>query len=393
MMKRLAVLLLAALPALGQSIDPLRNVSGTAANPGASTTLPWVTSAFGGWTFFHGFTAHVTNTTEIGPDERRNEVFSTNWFAAGLRRNIGDRAFLILRGRVSAEPFTIPEDEGYPQMLQYVSADGGGPLVDRMRPQDFFGEAAVHAGIRLGGSSMVHVYAAAVGDPAFGPPPFALRSSGLDFAEAPFSYDIAETTHDATSVITAGFDTRLIGIEGSVFHEAVTLGDHTEVDDGDIDSSSVRVTLRPTETISIQASRATLGEDLAEREVSSASISFGTNNVAATALWARREREGAPTETAYGFEITARGTRNTIMGRAEWVGRPIGFPEIDAAAVGTEQTTHFAVGYLFDFISGPRLRAGVGVNIDYHTQSHELPGRYGHKPQTIYAFVRLRNGG
>ncbi len=389
MMKRLALLaLLAALPVLAQSTDPLRNVSGTAANPGPKA--PWVTSG-GAWTFFHGFSAHVTHVTETGPEEQRNETFSTNWLTAGVRRDFG-RGFVLLRGRVSLEPVTIADNEGYPQMLQYVSAEGGGPVIDRMRPQDFLGEAALHAGFRFGGSTLLHVYAAAVGDPAFGPPPSALRSSGVDFAEAPFSYDIAEITHDATSIITAGLKTRLIGIEGSVFHEAVTFDDHTEIDDGDIDSSAVRLTLTPSESFSVQVSRATLGEDLAEREVSSASVSFGTEYVAATALWNRREREGAPTETAYGFEITARGGRNTFMGRAEWVDRPIGFPEIDLSEVGTEQTTHFAVGYIFDFLSGPRLRAGAGVNIDYHTQSHELPERYGHKPQTIYAFVRIRSG-
>src|SRR5688500_19581342 len=51
-----------------------------------------------------------------------------------------------------------------------------------------------------------------------------------------------------------------------------------------------------------------------------------------------------------------------------------------STATATEQTTHFAVGYIFDFLRSPRLRAGAGVSADYHTQSHELPPRYGHKP-------------
>jgi hypothetical protein len=81
------------------------------------------------------------------------------------------------------------------------------------------------------------------------------------------------------------------------------------------------------------------------------------------------------------------------MGRAEWVDRPAGFPEVlPTGTFGTEQTTHFAVGYIFDIIAGARFRAGAGVNIDYHTQSHELPAVYGHKPQSIYAFVRLKGG-
>ena len=369
--------------------DPLRDVSGTTAHPGA---VPWVTSGSGPWTIFHGFSAHLTYVSETGPAEQRNETFSTNWITIGAQRLVGSRGFVLVRGRVSLEPMTIADNDGYPQMLQFVSAESGGnPLVDRMRPQDLIGEAALHAGWRPSESTLIHVYAAAVGDPAFGAAPFALRASGSDFASAPFAYDIQEPVHDSTKVLTAGFSTRLLSVDGSVFHDAVTFGDHTEIDNGDIDSSSVRLTFTPTQNLAIQVSRAMLGEDLAEREVSSASLTYGTELVVATALWSRRERDDEPSQTAYGFEVMLRGGRNTVMGRAEWVDRPEGFPDV-VSSLATEQTTHFAVGYIFDFIARDRFRAGAGVNIDYHTQSHELPARYGHKPQAIYAFVRVKSG-
>ena len=385
-----ALLLSTALSA--QSLDPLRNITGTTANPGS--TSPWVLSQTGGWTFFHGFNAHVTYVNEVGPEEPRNEVFSTNWFAAGAQRTFGDRAFLLARGRVSLEPYTMPADAGYPQVLQYVTAEGGGPLIDTMRPQDLFGEAAVQFGYRPTRSTLAHVYGALVGTPALGPAPFGLRSSAIDFAAAPFAYDIQETYHDSTSVVTAGFATRWIGIEGSVFADTVTTGDHTELADGDIDSRSLRLTLTPSPNVSIQVSRGQLGEDLAEREVSSASVSFGGPSLAVTALWTQREyaEEIRASETAYGFEVALRGGRHTLMGRAEWVDRPAGFPELPLGA-GTEQTAHLAVGYLFDFIAGNRYRAGIGVNIDYHTQTHDIEHLYGHKPQSIYTFLRFRTAG
>jgi hypothetical protein len=388
MTKRLWVaLFFLALPAFAQ--DPLRNVSGTTPNPGG---VPWVTSGSGGWTFFHGFNAHVTYVSETGPEEQRNEAFSTNWIALGAQRTIGSRGFILVRGRASLEPYTIADNNGYPQMLQYVSAESGGPLVDRMRPQDLIGEAALHAGFRLSGSSTLSVYAAFVGDPALGTAPFALRASGSDLGEAPFGYDIQEPFHDATSVVTLAFASRFLTLEGSRFHEAVTFGDHTEIDNGDIDSSSARITITPSPNLALQISRGTLGEDAAERKISTASLAYGTGNAAATALWTRREREGEPAETAYGFELAFHGGRNTLTGRAEWVDRPDGFPDVLTPSATLEQTTHFAVGYIFDFISADRFRAGAGVNIDYHTQSHELPPRYGHKPQAIYAFVRLKSG-
>ena len=392
MMKSLAFTLILTTSAFAQGLDPLRNVSGTTANPGTESL--WIRSepTAGGWTFFHGFDAHVTYVSETGPEEQRNEVFSTNWFGAGAHINLGNRGFALVRGRVSLEPYTLPEDEGYPQILQYVSPEGGGePTIDRMRAHDLIGEAAVQVGWRPTQSTLLSVYGALVGDPALGTAPSALRASGSDFAEAPFSYDIQELHHDSTSVVTAGFATRWLSVEGSVFHDAVTFGDHTDMDDGDIDSRSARVTLMPSQAVSIQFSRGELGEDDFQRDITSASFTYATQFVGATAMWTRREHasELRPSETAYGFELALRGTRNSFIGRAEWVDRPLGFPEHPDVRA-TEQTTHLTAGYIFDFITTNRYRAGVGVNIDYHTQSHELEERYGHKPQSIYAFARFK---
>ncbi|HKR64974.1 MAG TPA: hypothetical protein VJZ00_14670 [Thermoanaerobaculia bacterium] len=392
MKTRLLVLsLLLSSAALAQGIDPWRSLSGTAGNPG--TTSPWVRTGAGGWTFFHALDAHLTYVSESGPEEQRNEAFSTNWLAAGLLREFGDKGFALVRGRVSLEPYTIADNDGYPQMLQYVSPEAGGVLVDRMRPHDLIGEAAVQVGWRPTRSTMLSVYAAAVGDPALGAPPAEMRASGIDFAEVPFAYDVQELTHDSTSVITASFATRLITLEGSVFHDAVTTGDHTEIDSGDIDSRSFRITLTPGSNIAIQASRAELGEDPVQHTVSTASVTFGSPNVAVTALWTQRENETRDTETAYGFEAALRGARNTFMGRVERVDRPFGFPDLPLPQrpVAVEPSTHFAIGYIFDFIAGSHYRAGAGVNIDYHTQAHDLPDRYGHKPQAIYAFLRFRS--
>lgn len=392
----LLVVLLAALPLVAQ--EPpfeetvlLRNVSGTTANPG--TRLPHVVTGEFQWQFFHSFAAHVTYVSESGPEEQRNEIFSTNWLTAGVQRHIGDRGLLLLRGRVSLEPFTVPE-EGYPQILQFVSQEGGDVLLDFMRPQDLFGEAAAHFAYRTSTSSFVHLYAAAVGDPALGTAPYALRASGVDFPEAPFAYDIQETFHTKTRVVTLGFTTKVFSLEGSVFHDAITTGDHTEIDDGDIDSRSARLTFNPSRNLSVQVSRGELGEEgVAQRTVSSGSVSYATDNVAVTALATRRETPTRPAMDSFGFELALRGGRNTFMARIEAVDRPFDlFLERDPDVPAVERATHFTLGYIFDFLSSARYRAGAGVNIDYRTNTHELEESefYGHKPQGIYAFVRFR---
>jgi hypothetical protein len=381
----LALSLLLSTAVFAQGLDPMKNISGTTANPGPSL---WVSSP-GGWTFFHGFDAHITYVSQTGPEEQENEVFSTNWFGAGVHRNIGDRAFILARGRVSLEPYTI-EADGYPQFFQYVP--GEEDPIDRMRASDLFGEAAVQVGFRPTQTTLLSVYGALVGQPALGAAPAQLRQSGVDFAEAPFAYELQETYADSTSVVTGGFSTSWIALEASAFHDAQTTGDHTEIDDGDMDSRSARLSLMSPNAI-LQVSRGELGEDLAQRTITSASFSYSASMVAATALWTRREFEDGnrPSETAYGFELALRGSRNTFMVRAEHVDRPHGFPFPDLDPT-LEPATHFTGGYLFDFAAGGRYRAGVGVNIDYRTQTRELEEIYGHKPQGIFTFVRLRTG-
>ena len=370
--------------AFAQGVDPLRNVSGTTPAVGAS---PWIQSGSGSLTFFHGFDAHLIYASQTGPEKQKTATFSTNWFGAGVQLALGDRAFVLGRGRVSLEPYTM-EDERYPQLFQYVPEEG---LIDEMRAQNLIGEVAVQVGYRPSNGTLLSVYGAVVGQPALGAAPAQLRASGVDFAEAPFAYEIQESTHDATSVITAGFTTRLFAIEGSVFHDTISTGNHTELDTGDIDSRSARITFTPTPSLAVQVSRGELGEDLAQRNITSASISYGGPSAALTAIYTSREfpeDAARESEKAYGIELALHGSRNTFLARAEHVDRPAGFPL--TTGPGLEAATHYTAGYIFDLFPTARYKAGLGVNVDYRTKTRELQDVYGHKPQGIYAFVRFR---
>ena len=389
MKKIVAAVFLFAGSALAQTSDEitfrrtflLRNVTGTASNPGPAPHHPHLFER-GPWTTFYEGAAFATYSYEVGPEEQRNEIFSTNWFAAGAQRSIGSRGLVLFRGRISLEPFTIPED-GYPQMLQFVSAESGGPLLDSMRAHDLVGEAAAHFAYRVAGSSFVHLYAAPVGTPALGAVPYAQRLSSEEFAEAPFSYDVQETFYDSSSVVTGGFGSRWISVEASVFHDAVTIDRHTSIPDGDIDSRSARLTITPTRTLSLQISRGELGDE--KRDVDSASISWANGRASVSAIYTSRLSLLGEELEAGTFETTFRVARGSFLLRAETVDRPAGFlgnPDM-------KRTSHFAFGYLYDFLAGP-YRAGVGVNIDYHTQTHDIEHLYGHKPQAIYVYTRFR---
>ena len=384
-----AALFLFASTALAQTSDDitfrrtflLRNVAGTAANPGPAPHHPHLMEN-GALTIFYGGSAFLSYSYEVGPEEQRNEFFSTNWLSAGAQWTLGSRGLVLVRGRASLEPYTIPED-GYPQMLQFVSAESGGPLLDSMRPHDLIGELAVHGAYRLAGSTFLHAYVAPVGTPALGFVPYAQRLSAEEFAEAPFSYDVQETFYDSTKVVTAGFGSRWVSLEASMFHDATTTGRHTEIADGDIDSQSARLTITPTGNISLQISRGELGDD--EREVDSASISWANARASVSAIYTSRTTSLGEELAAGTFETTFRVARSTFMVRAESVDRPAGF----LGNADVERTSHFAFGFIYDFIANA-YRTGVGVNIDYHTQTHDIEHLYGHKPQAIYVFMRVR---
>jgi hypothetical protein len=347
----------------------LRNVSGTAANAGP-TPHHAVLFTRGDWTSYVEGAAFLTNVSHTGRTHQQTETFSTNWFAAGAQRSIGSRALALFRVRGSLEPITMKAN-GYPQLLQT-----GGDAPDRMRAQNLLGEAAADFALRLGRASFAHVYVAPVGDPALGAVPFAQRASSEEFAEAPFAYGVQETVHEATRVVTAGFATRFASLDGSVFHAAHSTGRHTSIDDGSIDSSSVRLTVTPTNNLSLQASHGKLGN--ADVPLTSISATYGGEAVASSAIWTRRGR--GVTEDSFAVEVTLHRGRNTVMGRAENIGEAF-----------TEKRTHATVGYIFDIVRTRSARTGVGINIDYHSNTRALTDQYGHKPQSVYVFVRARS--
>jgi hypothetical protein len=374
-MRRALCLLFFPVAALAQSSDDitfqrtflLRNASGTAANPGPVPHHPHLFGS-GVWSAYVEGAAFLTSVSETGPAVQQHDTFSTNWLAAAAQRSVGSRGLVLFRVRGSLEPVTI-RSGGYPQLFQRISPDAGGPLVDAMRPQDLIGEAALHLAYRTTSTSFAHLYLAPVGDPAVGALPYAVRASSEEFAEGPFAYDVQERVHSATRVVTGGFATSVIGIEGGVFHHSITTGRHDSIDDGNADSWGARVTVNPTRNVSLQASHGSLGD--AKTRVNSASLSYGAEAGALSAIWT--EIGASRTMT---LEGVLRVSRSSLMVRAE--------------NLKVEDRTHVTFGYILDLAYRGGYRAGVGVNVDYHTKTRALTPVYGHKPQSIYLFARVR---
>ncbi len=320
--------------------------------------------------FFEG-ALFVTHASQAGPKNGESKLFSTNWLSAGAERQIG-RATILAGARISLEPLTIPR-EGYPQLLQYISPGSGGPLVDRMRAHDLVQEIAVGAEWHA-----LRVYLAPVGEPPLGAEPFAQRSSSVDIAEAPFAYDVQESFHVATRVISVGAFWQSFAIDGGVFHASNTTSRHTSIDDGKIDSWSARVAIAPQSRLSAQLSAGRLGDG--NEDVTSGSLTYNAGASSTSALWTRRGQS-----TAYGLETALRPGRSTVLARAEWIDRPAGVFTVDQ-----RRMAHVTLGYILDVVRNNAYRAGLGINVDYHSSTKSLIRSYGHKPQGIYAFVRVR---
>jgi hypothetical protein len=333
-----------------------------------------VTASAQDWHSFFDAAAFGSYVTDTGPKKPQSRFFSTNWMIAGTERQIG-HVRILGRARFTLEPLTIPK-QGYPQLLQYISPQSGGPLTDHMRAHDLVEEVAFGVDWKP-----IQLYLAPVGEPPLGAEPFAQRASSLDFAEAPFAYDVQESFHRATRVVAAAVTSRFADLEYGVFHESVSIGKHTSIDDGSIDSWSARLTLAPESRLSAQLSTGRLGD--AKRKVTSGSISYRGSVWATSGIWTKLDDR-----TAYAIETTMRYWRSTVMARAESVDRPAGIFSADQ-----KRTTHFTVGYIFDIFQRRTHRAGVGIDIDYHVSTKALEPVYGHKPQSIYTFVRWRTEG
>ena len=297
-----------------------------------------------------------TYVTEAGPANPQNQVFSTNWLAIGGERDFSSRGALFARGRFSLEPLTIPR-QGYPQLFQVA-----GGLVDHMRAHDLVEEAAFGVEWRP-----IQLYLAPVGEPPLGAEPYAQRRSSIDFAEAPFAYDVQESFHIGTRVAAIAATSKIASIEYGVFHASNTTGRHTTIDDGNIDSWSARLTIAPQSRVSLQASTGRLTPS--HRKIDSASVSYNGTMLFSSAIYTKNGND-----KSYGLELELELGRGTVLGRSEYI----------------RDRTHTTVGYIFDILRTKSQRAGIGVNVDYHSDTRALSDVYGHKPQTVYLFARWR---
>lgn len=333
-------------------------------------------------------------------------------FASGMVMLMGQRPLaggtFGLRGMASIDPFMGPR--GYPLLLAAgETADGRHPLIDRQHPHELISELAATYSRPLGRDASWFAYVAPVGEPAFGPPAFPHRNSGMDNPLAPISHHWLDSTHISFGVLTGGVAVGRLKLEASGFRGREPDEDRYDIEAPRLDSWTVRATWNPTPDWSFQVSRAEQSspEQLEPDEDvtrTSASAAWGRRldawgGVRANALvaWGRRTpSHGDSLDAAIAEGSLAFDSGWTAFARAERIETnelvlgahtPGGGHAHGGPAYRVGQLT---VGGLYDWTVRPGVRVGVGGAFQAYQVPAALEPLYGGDPTSVTAFVRLR---
>src|SRR5215470_15747637 len=164
---------------------------------------------------------------------------------------------LTTRAMLSLEPATVT-DRRYPLLLQQGETAFRVPIADGQHPHDFIMEVAALYDLKLGEKSLLSFYFAPVGDPAIGPMAYAHRASASENPVGTLGHHQEDSTHISGDVVTVGFTRGMTRIEASGFHGREPDEFRWDIDQGRIDSWSIRLTLEPGKNWSGQYSYARL---------------------------------------------------------------------------------------------------------------------------------------
>jgi hypothetical protein len=321
------------------------------------------------------------------------------------QRELG-HGILTVRAMLSLEPATVA-DRQYPLLFQQGETGYGKPIADGQHPHDFFMELAALYDFKLGEHTLISFYAAPVGDPAIGPTAYPHRASAAENPVAALGHHQEDSTHIADDVVTAGVTYRIVRVEASGFHGREPGEDRWSIDQGSLDSWSVRLTVQPGKNWSGQYSYARISSPEAlfpteNQERMSASAMYNRpiadGNWASSIVWGRtRSLPDNTIANSYLLESTLRfHIRNHVWTRIEDAERtsllllgenplPPGFEEYP---IGRVQAYTFGYDHDFDLI--PHLASALGAQFSTYGVPLVLQPIYGRHPVGVVLFVRLR---
>lgn len=377
--------------------------SGTSAEPN-STPTPMLMTVRGAWSLMFHANVFLSDTQQSGP-RGGDKLFSTNWFMPMAQRKWG-RGQLTVRAMLSLEPATVT-GERYPLLFQQGETAYGRPIEDGQHPHDLFMELAALYDVKMGEKSLLTLYVAPEGDPAIGPTAYPHRASASEDPVATLGHHQEDSTHIANDVVTVGFTHGIARVEASGFYGREPDEHRWDIDQGEIDSWSTRLTVQPGQDWSGQWSYARIASPEAlfpseDQERMTASLMYNRplahGNWASTVVWGRtRSLADSAKENSYLLESTLRfRSRNAVWTRMENAGRSNELLNGNGALqprFREEPLTHvqaYTLGYDRDFDVVPRLASAAGVQVTAYGVGRPLQGVYGTGAVGVNVFVRLR---
>jgi hypothetical protein len=379
------------------------DTSGTSAQPN-STPVPMLMTKKAGWTLMFHANVFVIDEQQSGP-RGADKFFSANWLMGMAQRKAGPGT-LTARTMLSLEPATITGRQ-YPLLFQQGETAFGKPIADGQHPHDFIMELGVLYDIKLARHTLLSFYFAPMGDPAIGPTAYPHRASAAENPVATLGHHQEDSTHVADDVVTTGLTYRIARIEASGFHGREPDEFRWDIDEGRIDSWSMRLTVQPGENWSAQTSYARIHSPEAlypseDQQRITASVMYNrplrNGNWASTLLWGRTSSIGEDSVfNSYLLESTLRfAARNYAWTRIENAQRsnelilgenPLP-PNFQERPIGAVQAYTF--GYDRDFDIVPRLASAIGAQVTTYGVPGVLQPIYGAHPVGVAMFLRLR---
>jgi len=383
----------------GTLLTPTTDFSGTAWLPKATPMLG-LHRSWREWDLRLDGTVFVQFLYEPGDRHRtggaaNHQLVSPNWVMAMARRRVGAGRF-GLRTMLSAEPWTV-SDCGALNYLAVGEVCDNDTIHDREQPHDLVMELAADYDGPLMGEWRWQAYAGLAGEPAFGPTAYPHRPSASINPIAPISHHWLDATHIAFGVVTAGVHNQRVKAEASLFNGRSPDEQRTNLDLGAFDSASARLSVLPTDRLSLQLSVAhmrnprAMFEGLPNAMVTSISASGtyvrtfgpGTSWSSTAALGFSTGREivsGIPFDSTNGATLIETSMtiadRHTVFGRAELAAIPA--HHLHAFEFGGENLTAGKLegGYVRQFSIGKGLSPGVGGTAGISLLPPELAPRY-----------------
>ena len=389
---------------LGGGLGPYpmnREASGTAWQPDTSEHTSLMRST-GDWTLMGHGVLYLVYDHQGGP-RGDDKVFAPGMLMGMARRPLGNGT-LQLKAMISPDP--LMGKGGYPLLLASgETANGVDHLIDRQHPHDFFMELSASVSQNIGPRSSVFLYAGLPGEPAFGPPAFMHREAILDSPEAPISHHWLDSTHIAFGVVTGGIVLDRVRLEVSRFNGREPDQHRWNIETAPLDSTAVRLSWNPTETLSLQGSWGKFEEpEQLEPGVDqtrwSASALYAREvapgwKLAGTLAWGRKSVEHHGdwlNDDAYVAEASLKHRGWTAFARGEITeNRELVESEGDEEHGPAYRVGKVSAGAVHDFRLAKHLTLGVGGLVSLNFVPDELAPLYGsHHPMGAMGFVRVK---